>query len=96
MTTMNINTAAPAKAMTPMTVSGIRSIVNFCGKWPVATPEGIKAWAIIMLKAKVITSGKNIHSRVSQVLMLSQLVVPSTVGSVTGIDLLDYEIAHPR
>lgn len=58
--------SAKTSAIKPMMVKGIRNIRKPVGKWPVATPDGMKAWAIIMEKAKMIIRGKNIHSNVNQ------------------------------
>ena len=86
-TTKIIRTTATPKAISPIMVKGMRRSRNAGGKWPVMTPEGIKAWAIIIQNAKVIIKGKKIQNNVNQLWILIQSTLVNILGSVRGIIL---------
>ena len=79
------STRAPANASKPTTVKGMRRYLTAGGKCPVITPEGMNEWATNMQKAKVITRGKKIQRRVSQLWILIQSALVSALGSERGI-----------
>jgi len=80
-----IRTIATPRAINPIIVKGIRRSPNLGGKWPVMTPEGMKAWAISIQNAKVIIRGKKIQNNVNQLWMLIQSTLVRIWGSVRGI-----------
>jgi hypothetical protein len=66
-------------------VNGIRSRLILAGRWPVITAEGMKAWAISMEKAKVMSKGKKVQSSTNHLWTLSQSALVINSGSITGI-----------
>jgi len=86
-TTNIIRTTATPRAISPIMVKGMRRSRNAGGKWPVMTPEGMKAWAINIQNAKMIIRGKKIQNNVNQLWILIQSTLVNILGSVRGIIL---------
>jgi hypothetical protein len=66
-------------------VKGIRNRLSAGGRCPVITAEGMKAWAISIEKAKVISKGKKVQSSTNHLWILSQSALVKASGSITGI-----------